>query len=99
MAKTDEPLEPASQDGWVQDFLDANWREAMASSRTSMEALRRLVPEMSVHLTESGYVQIDSALSSIERAYASLHAAGPHVLGTEDYATYLQAQTERVIGG
>jgi hypothetical protein len=99
MAKDEEPLGPASDDGWVQDFLDVAWRESMASARSAMEATRKLVPEMSVHLPESGYHQLESALASIERAYAALHLAGPHVIGTEDYANYLKAQTERAISG
>lgn len=94
----DEPLDPASEDGWVQDHLDATWRAAMASQRETMEQLRRIVPEMSSRLPETGYVHLERALRAAEHIYADLHAAGPFVIGTEAYDHYLQAQVERSIG-
>jgi hypothetical protein len=99
MAKNDEPLEPAAEDGWVQDHLDTTWRASMAATREAMESLRRVVPEMTHHLPEAGYVRLEAALRGSERAYADLHEAGPHVIGQGAYDRYLEAQTARTIGG
>jgi hypothetical protein len=98
MAK-DDHLDPASEDDAVQAMLDATWRAAMASSRSTMEELRRIYPELSSHLPETGAGFISRALADAEGCYRSLHAAGKHLIGTDDYERYLQAQTRRALGG
>lgn len=93
----DDHLGPAAEDP-VQALLDVTWREAMAGLRSSMEALRRVVPELSSHLPETGSSYVSRALSDATSAYASLHRAGPFVLGSDEYGRYLAAQTARALG-
>lgn len=90
---------PASDDPGVQAFLETHWREAMRAARDGMEALRRIHPEMMEHLPEGADRSIGSALSQISSSYRDLHAAGPRILGQEEYDEYLRALTRRSIGG
>ena len=94
----DEPLEPASDEPTIQTFLDGHWRSVIASARLVMEGLRDMVPEMAVHLPETGYKHLSAALRDAESLYASLHRAGPFVIGQDEYDSFLAAQTERRIG-
>lgn len=97
MASGDKEIPPASEDDWVQTFLDDNWRTAMAGVDKAMEALRSVWPTMVVQIPETGGNHIKRALDSIESAYENLHAAGPHVLGSVPYNSYLDKQTESKI--
>lgn len=90
---------PASDDDDVQGVLDARWRDAMASSRSCMESLRVIHPELMEHLPEAAERAIASALASTSAAYRELHRAGPHIVGQANYDEFLQAQTRRAVGG
>lgn len=90
---------PASLDPEVQNYLDTQWRSAMAATREAREALRRIYPELVQHISETGTNHLVRCLQDLEHASHQLHKAGPHVLGQEEYDEYLNAQTTRQISG
>lgn len=88
---------PASENSIVQQYLDTNWREAMRAAREGMECLRRIWPELTQHLPETGANHLQQALDRFEAASRALHYAGKHVIGEEAYDEFLEAQTMRQI--
>lgn len=95
----ERPIEPASDDEDVQNFLDSRWRGSMAAARELMDLLRDVMPEFSSHMPEPAANRFRDALISSEHAYGDLHAAGKHIIGSEDYVHYLAAQTARKVEG
>jgi hypothetical protein len=88
---------PASSDGFVQDFLEQHWRDALRTTRETMNTLREVWPEFAQQLPETGAHALQRALEESEQAYHSLHRAGKFVLGSDAYARYLEAQAEQKI--
>lgn len=93
----DFDVPPASDDPVVQNYIETNWREALRGSREAMECIRKIWPELTQHLPETAAVALKDALDSLQAATRKLHKAGPHVLGQEEYDTFMEAQTLRQI--
>ncbi len=95
----DDEDTPEYIDSPASDYIAVQWREAMRATREGMEAVRRVWPELTQHLPETGAGNLKCALDDLQTAARSLHMAGRHVLGEEDYASYLDATTRRQIEG
>lgn len=95
MADMEEP--PASDDEVVQNFLDTNWRESARAGREGLAGVRRIHPELSQHLPETASRHLGNAARDFESALHNLHLAGRHVLGSDAYDQYTEAQTRRQI--
>lgn len=93
----DLDLPPASEDDVVQQYLDTNFREALRASRDGMTVLRRVYPELTQHLPETGANYLRRALDDFEAAGRHLHLAGRHVLGQAVYDELIEALTIRQI--
>lgn len=90
-------LPPASSDGFVQDFLEQHWRDAVRITAEGMVVLRELWPEFAQHIPETGSSALHRALEDYESALNNLHRAGRHVLGQEAYDRFLEhAAQQRV---
>lgn len=85
---------PASEDDWTQSYLDGKWHEIEGHLSAAMDALREIWPEMTATLPETGGNHISRCLDSTETAYEKIHEAGPHVLGSSSYSTYMASRTE-----
>jgi hypothetical protein len=97
MSDLDRP--PASDDDVVQNFLDTKWREAVRGVRDAAGCVRSVYPELVQHLPETAARDLSNALVELENALRKLHHAGPHVLGSDAYEEYVDAQTRRQIEG
>ncbi len=95
----DDEDAPEYIDSPASDYIAVQWREAMRATREGMEAVRRVWPELTQHLSETGAGNLKVALDDLQTASRYLHMAGRHVLGDDGYSEYLDATTRRQIEG
>ena len=93
----DDHEEGAPRDELIKSFLAGKWHEATDSTKSAMEALRSVYPDLSTHLNEMGGMHIEAALSKVTAAYNELNQLGRHILGDEAYERYLDDQVSRRI--
>lgn len=77
-------------DSAVSAYMDTNWREAMRAAREGMECIRKIHPELSEHISETGARSLGRALADLEASVSSLHRAGRYIIGATAYDEYLQ---------
>lgn len=93
-----DQIPPASDDGFVQDFLESHWRDAIRLTAEATGMLREIWPEFSQTMPETGSHAIHRALEDFESAHANLHRAGRHVLGQEAYDRFLETAAQKKVG-
>lgn len=93
-----QPIPPASDDGFIQDFVEERWRTSLSANTSVMIDLRELVPAMKAALPEVAYRRLADALEAAESVNAHLHNAGKYVIGEDAYKRYLAHHIEKTIG-
>jgi hypothetical protein len=74
------------------------WENALDQSESALNYLRQIFPRQAWLMTETGSRAVDEAMSHIKDGIVDLHRAGRHVLGADQYESFMQERSERAVG-
>ena len=83
--------------GSAYTIVAERWECAFDLANQSLDDLREIFPIHTWHLTETGSRSIDEAMVHIKDGIMALHRAGRHVLGVEQYDSFMEERTERAV--
>lgn len=92
---SDTAYPPPSSDESTQDFIDTAYREAVDYADKGREACRRIWPNTTAIMTETGGQHMREALDRFEAALRSLELAGRHVIGEAAYVELVEDRLHR----
>lgn len=76
-------------------YVAEHWEESLNLVNGSLDKLRAIFPLHLWHINETGSRAVDDAMGHMTQAIVSLHNAGRHVLGAEQYDRFMEDKTEK----